>query len=397
MHHCYPTRIMEALGNMTTLRFEIPTRDGRTRLTGQVDLPAVGSAARHPLVLMVPGGWFMERDGYMGGSGTERDLIYRDLAKDIVAAGIAVVRYDNRGVRCNEMTMPPCPDGSSELAVTKHYLSACIDPDVRQTVTVQTQMDDVEAVWTFATNHPQIDATRALIWAHSEGCGNTARLIGAGRLCPRGVIFVGTATESPAGLVRWQMVDRYTEQVMRWDRDGDGRVTEADVDREYASDRLFSAVAITRDMLTPPGDGWTLVTVRNHFATIYKQTKAAALAKSDDAPYPDPAPAFHLVAASNNWWKQWFEDSTPVIDHLAGYRGRASFHIGGIDSQSPGERQFAFAEQRIKAGIFARAPRLVFHEGRGHSLRTGEPAMGPMDDAAKFCLLKDMEEMLSER
>jgi hypothetical protein len=62
----------------------------------------------------------MDRDGYMGGSGTERDLIYRDLARDIVAAGTAVVRYDNRGVRCNEMTMPPCPDGSSELEVTRH-------------------------------------------------------------------------------------------------------------------------------------------------------------------------------------------------------------------------------------------------------------------------------------
>jgi hypothetical protein len=37
------------------------------------------------------------------------------------------------------------------------------------------------------------------------------------------------------------------------------------------------------------------------------------------------------------------------------------------------------------------------HEGRGHSLRTGEPAMGPMDDAAKSCLLKEIEEMLSLR
>jgi hypothetical protein len=104
-----------------------------------------------------------------------------------------------------------------------------------------------------------------------------------------------------------------------------------------------------------------------------------------------------MVAASNNWWKQWFEDTTPGIDHLAGYRGRVSIHIGGIDSQSPGEREYAFAQARIKAGIFVRAPRLVFHEGRGHSLRTGEPAMGPMDDAAKSCLLKEIEEMLALR
>jgi hypothetical protein len=388
---------VKGLGNMTTQPFEIPTRDGRTALTGQVDLPAVGGAARHPVVLMVPGGWFMDRDGYMGGSGTERDLIYRDLAKDIVSAGIAVVRYDNRGVRCNEMTMPPCPDGRSELEVSKHYLNACVDPDVRQTVTVQTQMDDVEDVWTFSISHPQIDPTRALIWAHSEGGLNTSRLIGAQRISPRGVIFVCTGTESPAGGVHFQMVDSYAARVMQWDDDGDGRVTEAEVDRHYPTDQLFPAVAIGKEKLQPPSGGWTLVTVREHFSRIYEETKSAAFAKPDHAPYPDPAPEFRMVAASNKWWKQWFEDTTPMIDHLARYGGHASFHIGGIDSQSPGELQFAFAERRIKAGIFARRPRLVFHERRGHSLRTGEPAMGPMDDAVKACLVKEIEEVLLER
>jgi hypothetical protein len=379
---------------METQYFEIPTRDGRTRLAGQLDLPAAGEAARYPAVLIVPGGWFMDRDGYMGGSGTERDLIYRDLGKATVEAGTAVVRYDNRGVRCNEMTMPPCPEGSSELEVTKHYLSACVDADVRQTVTVQTQMDDVEDVWAFTVNHPRIDARRAVIWAHSEGCANTARLIGARRICPRGAIFVGTATEDPVGLVRWQMVNQYAERVMSWDADGDGWVTKADVERHFPTDLLFAAVGMRRDVLTPPGEGWTLESVRARFTAEYEATKAALLAKPDDAPYPDPVPEFRMVAASNNWWKQWFEDTTPTIDHLAGYLGRASFHIGAIDSQSPGQRQLALAESRIKAGIFARPPRLVFHEDRGHSLRTGEPAAGPMDEEVKACLVKELEEIL---
>jgi hypothetical protein len=172
------------------------------------------------------------------------------------------------------------------------------------------------------------------------------------------------------------MVDRYVAHVMRWDADRDGRVTEADVDRQYPSDQLFPAVAIGRDKLQPPREGWTAASRQEHFSTIYAEMKEAAFAKSDDAPYPDPAPAFRLVAASNDWWKQWFEDTTPTIDHLAGYSGLASIHIGGIDSQSPGARQFAFAQQRIKAGIFARAPRLVFHKSRGYSLRTDDGADG---------------------
>ena len=381
--------------SITTCQIEIPTRDRRTYLKGQVDLPTCENTSQYAAVLIVNSGWFMERDGFMGNSGTERDLVYRELAKDLVAEGIAVIRYDNRGVRCNEMTMSACPDCRSELEITKYYLQACIDADVRLSVTVQTQMDDVEDLWDFCTNHSQIDAKRTLVLAHSEGCLNTARLIGAERICPRAAIFVCTASESPAGLVRWQCVDRYVEHLMRWDDDGDGRVTEADVDKQYPHDHLFPTVGITREFLEPSKGGWTGETIQNLFERYYEEIKAAALAKPDDAPYPDPVPEFRMVAASNNWWKQWFEDTTPMIDHLARYRGYASFHIGGIDSQSPGKREFAFAEQRIQSGTFVRPPRLVFHGNRGHALRTGEPAVGPMDNEAKACLIKEIREVLT--
>lgn len=95
--------------SIITSQFEIPTRDRRTYLKGQIDLPTGENSSQFPAVLIVNGGWFMERDGFMGNSGTERDFVYRELAKNLVAAGIAVMRYDNRGVRCNEMTMSPCP------------------------------------------------------------------------------------------------------------------------------------------------------------------------------------------------------------------------------------------------------------------------------------------------
>lgn len=109
---------------MQSQQFRIRTRDGLAQLGGQVDLPSRSNGVRYPLVLMVPGGWFMDGDGYMGGSGSEGDLIYRDLAHDFLAAGFAVVRYDNRSVRCNEMTMLPCPEGCSELEASRHYLNA---------------------------------------------------------------------------------------------------------------------------------------------------------------------------------------------------------------------------------------------------------------------------------
>jgi uncharacterized protein YlaN (UPF0358 family) len=250
----------QTLTNATPQLFEIPTHDGRTKLTGQIDLPVGSHTTRHPVVIMVNGGWFMERDGYMGESGTERDLIYRDLARDFLSAGLAVVRYDNRGVQCNEMTMPPCPAGTSELDITRHYLNACIDFDVRQTVSVQTQMDDVEEVWNFTLRHSAVQPKSMIIWAHSEGGLNVARLISARRINPLGVIFVGVGTESPAGAFQWSVVDRYEEHLMRWDNDGDGRVIQAEIDDRYPTDYLFPAVGITPQMLTPPSTGWMITT-----------------------------------------------------------------------------------------------------------------------------------------
>jgi pimeloyl-ACP methyl ester carboxylesterase len=380
---------------MLSRPFEIPSRDGRALLTGQVDLPA-DSASRHPTVLMVPGGWFMERDGWMGNSGTERDLIYRELARAFIASGLTVVRFDNRGVRGNEFTMPPCPAGLSEAEAAQHYLQSCINPKVRSTVTVQTQQDDIEDVWRFTSEHANVDPARIVIWAHSEGGLNAARLIGAKRIEPRGLIFVGTPTEDPAGLFHWQVVERYAERVMTWDADDDGLVTPADVEREFPNDSMFAAVGMSPETVRPLNGHWTRETIFARFAAEYEALKVAALATADDASYPDAAPGLELVAASNNWWKQWFVETTPTIDHLEDYGGRSSFHLGEIDSQVPCERQRALAEARIQATHFRNPPSVILHRRRGHSLRTGEPAAGPMDDAAIALLVNEVKMLIAK-
>lgn len=374
--------------------FEIPSRDGRVLLTGQVDFPA-GSPRRYPAVVMVPGGWFMDRDGWMGNSGTERDLIYRELARAFTASGMAVLRFDNRGVRGNELTMPPCPAGRSEAEAAQHYLDACVDSGVRRTVTVETQQDDIEEMWRFAAEHVNIDPARIVLWAHSEGGLNTARLIGAQRVAPCGVIFVGTATEAPAEIFHWQVVERYVERVITWDADGDGVVTAGDVDRAFPSDSLFAAVGMSLEMVRPPQDYWTREALHAHFAAEYEALKAASLAMPDEASYPPAAPGRELVVASYRWWKQWFLDTTPTIDHLQGFDGRSSFHLGEIDAQVPGDRQRQFAEARCQAANFRNPPSRMLHRGRGHALRTGEPVAGPMDEAAIDLLVKEAKGMLA--
>ena len=155
-------------------------------------------------------------------------------------------------------------------------------------------------------------------------------------------------------------------------------------------------MGINPETLAAPGNGWKAEDIRDHFSKLYDKTKTDALARPDGAVYPDQWGEFRMVAASNNWWKQWFVDTKPITDHFIKYRGHASFHIGEIDSQCPARRELAFAKSRIGSVPFARAPHLIFHPGRGHSLRTGERVAGPMDDVAKSCLTSEIVGILGD-
>src|SRR5579864_4727988 len=93
--------------------FTIRTADGVAELAGQIDFPTADSIAL-PLLIIVSGSGPQDRDGYFGDSGTEDDLVYRQIARAGVEAGFAVLRWDYRGVKCNEMTMPPCEGANTE-------------------------------------------------------------------------------------------------------------------------------------------------------------------------------------------------------------------------------------------------------------------------------------------
>ena len=375
---------------LTTEEFELWTLDGKSRITGQIDRPKRCGSNRCPFVIIVPGGWFMDRDGLLGNTDTERDFVYRDMALVFLDAGLAVVRYDTRGVRGNERTMSPCEEGASEVEISSRYIESCIDSDARRSITPQTQVDDLKQVWRFAEEHSWLDPNRAMLWAHSEGGLHTARLIGQADISPLAVQIVGTAVESPAAVFRWQIIDQFTARVMGWDADQDGLVTIADIERSYHTDPVFAGFGGPIETLEAATDGWTTQSLNELFTSEYEELKAEALAKPDDDPYPDAAGKVPLVVASQRWWKQWFTDETPVIDHLADFRRQVTFHVGEIDSQLPAGRQVEFAEERIGNGSFAAPPRVVCHTHRGHALRTDEPSLGPIDHDIRELLVDEM-------
>lgn len=330
--------------------FAVTSEDGAT-INGQADLPAAPTRAA---VVFVAGTGLFDRDARFGRSGTPRDLIFADLAQRMNARGLATVRYDRRGVRHG---VPP---------------AEMLDAAVSGTSTTTTQRQDLAAVYDWTRARNGLNARCVVVFAHSEGLLHVARLADSGAREPNAVIAMGGLLESPASVVRWQLSGRDAYSLQRMDADGDGRVTNAEVEANLRN--TPSSWADTSAPFLQPDGEWTAEEIAQVSAVqgiLYEQARTAALAQDDNAPYPTAA----TPMARYSWWKSWFTDDTSTAQLLSRWRTPMIFHYGDKDSQTNYERQ------REAAGdLFGNRATFVVHPERGHSL--GEHALfGPVDEA----------------
>lgn len=331
--------------------FSVASRDG-TEIHGEADLPA---GSPKVAIVMVAGTGLFDRDVRFGKSGTDRDKLFKDLADRFVRQGLVAVRYDRRGVRFGKT-------GADRL-----------DAAVSATSTVDTQREDLDAVYRWATSTAKdgLGARCVILFGHSEGTQHIARLAESGAPAPLAVMAIGAVTGSPEETLRWQMRERDAVSLEQMDVDHDGLTTLQEVVahwRETPSSLL--------DNVTPllPADGkaWTaerIGKVRNVQAALYQTAKAAALALDDAAPYPNGA----TPMARNSWWKSWFTDETPMAKRLAAWNVPMILHWGSNDSQTPPSITAPPARQYLGA----RAT-IVVHPGLGHSLGN-HPLLAPAD------------------
>ena len=329
--------------------FAVVSADGTT-INGQADFPDTPTRAA---VVFVAGTGLFDRDARFGRSGTPRDLIFADLAQRMNARGLATVRYDRRGVRHG---LPP---------------AEMLDTAVSGTSTTTTQRQDLAAVYDWTRARRGLNARCVVFFAHSEGLLHVARLADSGAREPNAVIAMGGLLESPASVVRWQLAGRDTYSLQRMDADGDGRVTNAEVEANL-SNTPSSWADSTAPFLQPDGE-WSaeeiaqVAVVQN---TLYEQARAAALAQDDASPYPNAT----TPMARYSWWKSWFIDETPTAQLLSRWRAPMIFHYGDKDSQTNYERQ-----REAAGGLFGNRATFIVHAGRGHSL--SEHALwGPVDE-----------------
>lgn len=332
-----------------TRPFEVASADG-VAVHGQADIPAEPNGVA---VVMVWGSGAFDRDVRLGRTGTDRDLLFRDIAQRLNAHGVTAVRFDRRGIRHGQTGM------------------AAIDGPVAMTATTEAVRDDLAAVYDWTRAEDGLGARCVVLFGHSEGMAHIGRLASSGAPAPDLVLGMGALMQSPVEVVRWQSTGRDVHSLALMDADGDGTTTNAEVEANWRS--TPSSVFNRLDLLLAPDGAWTaedLEAVRTAQTRLYETTREQALAQADDAPYPSALTRF----APYQWWKSWFLDETPIAERLAAWETPVRLHYGERDSQTVAGLQIAAAraalpEARLSAEV---------HAGRGHSLGD-DVLMGPID------------------
>ncbi|HSW29201.1 MAG TPA: alpha/beta hydrolase [Longimicrobiales bacterium] len=155
----------------------IPVREGVT-LAGTLTLPS-GSALPAPAVVLVSGGGAQDRDSYAAVGGGWRP--FRELAHALTSRGVAVLRFDDRGV------------GAS----TGDFGSA----------TEREGLEDVKAVVAFLRGRSDVAGARIALLGHSEGARVAMWAAAEDGALAGLVLLAGAADPRGAALAqaRWQV------------------------------------------------------------------------------------------------------------------------------------------------------------------------------------------------
>lgn len=374
--------VLWSIGLMTLAHaetFSRRTTDGLTAINGQIDFPAgVDTRVKVPAVVLIAGSGLFDRHMLIGTSGTPADFAFDDLSAAFTAKGIAVVRFDYRGVTCN--TRDPRIAAEKDIARQQALIAElCVDQALRGTVTPETNLEDFAAVVAHARAHPRIDAARVGLLGVSEGVLSIGRLLAREPALARAALLVGAPLESPMAVMQWQSTDRI-ETSLRAMMSDPSRLTADEIRAKHATSRLqpFPLTAL----LPKSGDAWSVAQLdqlKEIREKAFASARAASLLNADTDPYPGAG----TTRASYRWWNMFHRDDTPIIDHFASFKGPITIAIGDKDSQVDLARQKA----AVAKSALAAAPNVTWlmYAGRGHLLGA-HALLAPMDPLIRDAL-----------
>lgn len=355
----------------TYKEFRIPTKDRKSFLTGQFDLPLpqCGSGP-YKTVMIVSGSGWSYRDGLMGRSGVEAEYIYKYMAKYLTKQCYLVVRWDYRGVSC---------DRKQASDVQK-----CINQKVRSEMDHRSMLEDIESVYNTAIQFPLVDRANFKMIGHSEGSLNISTLISENRIHPKGLVLMGAMTESPKSIFYWQSVTRITEYLMTLDKNNDSLVTNEEIKDGFLKSKL--TMFGTLEQFISPKGFWNSDEYKKSLDPGFIQYAKQILAMKNDEPFF----LDNKIIAKASYWKMWFLDDVSVLDRLSNYQGKIIYMNGDIDSQTPGIRELNILNNHSR--WMRNRPKFKLYKGIGHCFGT-DVLLGPIQNSMVREIYKSLEEL----
>lgn len=367
-----------------TIEFKIPTKDGKTSLTGQLDLPEQNSATL-PMVVMMPGTGLFNRDVIFSVKNGPGSYLFKDLAKLLNEKGVATLRFDYRGVRYTPKAELIREKSKNPFVFAKYFHENCVNGEIRKEVTPENIRSDLEEVYKWGLGHANIDPGRIVVFAHSEGSIHVSHLVAEKKINPTGIVLMGGLFASPKETIRWQMVDRVVNALKKADINKDGKISHQEIKTEHKSKNSVLSIFPVKALL-PEADFYQTDSLKKLYENEYQEVVKQYTKKADNEIYPNPK----FPQASMRWWKMFFLDQVRPVKLYANSKVPVINHIGTKDSQIDLSVHLkALTEQKNNESLF-----IFIHPGKGHSL--GQNALlGPLDNSSKRILIDSILHLVS--
>jgi predicted esterase len=362
--------------------FEITSKDGKTKITGEIDFRGDKTQTR-TVVILVHGTGPGHRDYLMQDALAEaaqftiKHAMFLTLAESLTKEGYAVVRFDTRGVRCSQLSCADCKDRPQP----KRWGELCVDNAIRLTASLAATIEDIQSVYEYAIKRPMVKKNEVAFITHSAGGQYLAPLIQRGVIQPKLVINVAGLAEDPQAAFFWQNSIRHIQQAKKCDQNEDDQCVISPMIRAQTMDIL--AIGAGQVKISDLETTW----LAKRTLELKQHLEALNAHDSDERKKPTPL-VVGAVVGPVSLFVDTANDKIPVVERYADMVGTLIFYWGEKDVAVDANRQQQAAKnisKRPKNFLVRKFPNL------GHSLGT-DALIGPMDDSVLPILLKDLRE-----
>ena len=314
----------------------------------QLTIPSVGEGP-FPGVLLVHGSGNTDMDEYLPPeiSGTEEgSRVFLQIAEYLSERGIAVLRYNKRGIGLN---------------------GTILDVGVVTNTTFQELQQDAEKALEVLQRQPEVDADDVTILGHSEGTWIAPRIAigdpGVGK-----IVLMSAGARNLYDILYYQIIERSVDTFEEIDDDRDGSLTTQEI---TALPQVLAEQMIensTGEWLWIPGldtDGDGYVSISGELVPLWNQTFTFLTT----AEYP-----------GSEWIQSHFALETN-LDIIGNVTASVLILQGEGDSQTPVEEALLLEQRLTEVGHRDHA--LITYPGLGHTFYPREGVLqwlGPIQD-----------------